>query len=434
MSKNQKLGREQLKHFEPLSELSDARLDELLSLVYTEKFALGVSLFREGDIENQTMYLLAGDVHLTSSDGSIDNIIRHTDEKARHPLDDSQPRQSNCVSNTPVEVLRIDNSVLDYMMMWDQVGLSVELECQEKDKVIKDNEVGEQHSASKDFAKERQDSVQAKSVSAANEKKQDNVNLDTQIVTDKKLTETVTSVEVLKPPPKTKHDAKAVAEEKLEPENSGDDRAWIRKMSHIMAFKSMPPANIKFLLEKMEAVEVKAGENIVEQGDVGEHYYVLVDGQARVTRTVELATLMPGRSFGEEALLSGSQRNASVTMLEDGMVMRLDKRDFDDMLREPMLNRIAPSAARLNVAQGARWLDIRHAKEFNYSHLPDAINIPLHELRLRIDELDKEQQYICYCRTGHRSSAAAFLMVQNGFSASVLTGGVQVMARDLAAS
>ena len=121
-------------------------------------------------------------------------------------------------------------------------------------------------------------------------------------------------------------------------------------------------------------------------------------------------------------------------MLEDGMVMRLDKRDFDDMLREPMLNRIAPSAARLKVAQGARWLDIRHAKEFNYSHLPDAINIPLHELRLRIDELDKEQQYICYCRTGHRSSAAAFLMVQNGFSASVLTGGVQVMARDLAAS
>ncbi len=428
MSENQKLKREQLKHFVPLTELSDARLDELLSLVYTEKFALGMSLFREGDIENQTMYLLSGDVHLTSSDGSIDTVIRHTDEKARHPLDDSQPRQSNCVSSTPADVLRIDNSVLDYMMMWDQVGMSVELEHQEQVRTT-DSEAEVEKNPDK---KEISDGIPA---SVTDKKQQESKNLDAPMAA-KKSAETVGSVVLLKEPPsaKVKAEAEEKAEEKSEAENSGDDRAWIRKMSHIMAFKSMPPANIKYLLDKMEAVEVRAGENIVQQGDVGEHYYVLVDGQARVTRTVELATLKPGRSFGEEALLSGAQRNASVTMLEDGMVMRLDKRDFNDMLREPMLNRIAPSAARLKVAQGAHWLDIRHAKEFNYSHLPEAINIPLHELRLRIDELDKEQQYICYCRTGHRSSAAAFLMVQNGFNASVLTGGVQVMARDLATS
>jgi rhodanese-related sulfurtransferase len=48
-----------------------------------------------------------------------------------------------------------------------------------------------------------------------------------------------------------------------------------------------------------------------------------------------------------------------------------------------------------------------------------------------MDELDKSIPYICYCGTGRRSSAAAFLLVQKGFQASVLNGGVQVMAQDL---
>jgi len=427
MNENLKLQREQLKHFEPLAELSDARLDELLSLACSEKFGMGVSLFREGDIENQTMYLLFGDVQLSSSDGRIDTVIQHTEEQARHPLDDSQPRQSSCISITPVEVLCIDNSILDYMMMWDQVGISVELEKQEEtvDEEAS-NETGEtgkntasdEESINPESAAEVQETTaQENIISSTDEERKE--------TPDEPDKDQVQAVQPAAPP------EQAVAKTAEAEESVNDDRAWIRKMSHIMAFKSMPPANIKYLLEKMEAVKVRAGENVVQQGESGDYYYVLVDGKARVTRTVELATLMPGRSFGEEALLSGSQRNASVTMLEDGVVMRLDKRDFDDMLREPMLNRIAPSEARLKVAQGARWLDIRHAKEFNYSHLPGAMNIPLHELRLRIEELDRDAHYICYCRTGHRSSATAFLLVQNGFNASVLNGGVQVMAQDL---
>jgi len=425
MYENRKLQREQLKHFEPLAELSDARLDELLSLACSEKFAMGANLFREGDIENKTMYLLSGDVQLSSSDGRIDTLIQHTEEQACHPLDDSQPRQSSCISITPVEVLCIDNSILDYMMMWDQVGISVELEKQEE---TLDEAGDEAEEAAKNAGKDKQNIKVESTAEVPETIVQENIigslDEDRQEAVEKPDKEQEQTVQPAVGP--EQNTAKTA-----EVESVNDDRAWIRKMSHIMAFKSMPPANIKYLLEKMESVQVRAGENIVQQGESGDYYYVLVDGKARVTRTVELATLMPGRSFGEEALLSGSQRNASVTMLEDGMVMRLDKRDFDDMLREPMLNRIAPSEARLKVAQGARWLDIRHAKEFNYSHLPGSMNIPLHELRLRIEELDQDTHYICYCRTGHRSSASAFLLVQNGFNASVLNGGVQVMAQDL---
>ena len=62
---------------------------------------------------------------------------------------------------------------------------------------------------------------------------------------------------------------------------------------------------------------------------------------------------------------------------------------------------------------------------------PKAINVPLHEVRIRLDELDKDKHYVCYCTTGRRSSAAAFLLVQRGYKISVLNGGVQVMAQDL---
>jgi rhodanese-related sulfurtransferase len=181
----------------------------------------------------------------------------------------------------------------------------------------------------------------------------------------------------------------------------------------------------------METILVKDGDVIVRQGDAGDFYYVLTEGGAQVTRTVELATLKAGASFGEEALVADTKRNATITMTSDGMLMRLSKDDFNELLREPLLNRVSPEEARQRVSDGAVWLDVRHAKEYHHSHLPKAVNIPLHELRMRMAELDKNQHYVCYCGTGRRSSAAAFLLVQRGYQASVLNGGVQVMAQDL---
>ncbi|NNF96127.1 MAG: cyclic nucleotide-binding domain-containing protein [Halobacteria archaeon] len=319
-------------------------------------------------------------MQLTSSDGKIDKIISHKDQQARFPLDDSQPRQASCSALTRVEVVRIDNSVLDYMMMWDQMAVS-ETTAMASPQTVEPQQV----------ASSQQQAAQAKP--------QQSAFAETVIIT--------------------------------EPASGDEDRSWIRKMRHIMAFKSMPPANIKQLLGRMESTHVHKGDTIVSQGEVGDYYYVLTEGKAKVTRTVDLATLEPGRSFGEEALLSGSKRNASVTMQTDGVVMRLSKNDFNELLKEPLLTRVSPDEARLRVVKGARWVDVRHAKEYHHSHLPDAINIPLHELRLRMDELDKNIPYVVYCGTGRRSSAAAFLLVQKGFQASVLNGGVQVMAQDL---
>jgi len=384
MSKKQKITIEQLKAFEPISVLSVERLEELQGLVDVEVLGVGVTIFREGDVDDQSIYLLEGDVQMTSvSNPELDTFMTHKVEDAKHPLGEGQPRQVTCTAMTLAKVLRVDNSIVDYMLTWDQLAVAEEKEnvVEEKEEPALDKTViinaEDEDTPSREVIKE----------SASDENKGSNPESD----------------------------------------NPGeeDGRSWIRRMRHIMAFKNMPPANIKSLLQRMETIPVEENEVIIQQGTSGDYYYVLTEGEALVTRTVELATLNSGASFGEEALLSGAKRNASVTMKTPGQMMRLAKADFNELLKEPLLDRVTSDEAQVRVAKGNIWLDVRHVTEFNHSHLQKAINIPLHELRMRMKELNKEKEYICYCGTGRRSSAAAFLLVQNGFKVVVLIGGVQ---------
>jgi rhodanese-related sulfurtransferase len=59
--------------------------------------------------------------------------------------------------------------------------------------------------------------------------------------------------------------------------------------------------------------------------------------------------------------------------------------------------------------------------------LAGAMNIPLNELRDALPSLRNDREYMVYCQTGRRSSAAAFLLSQRGFSASLLEGGLKSM-------
>jgi len=60
--------------------------------------------------------------------------------------------------------------------------------------------------------------------------------------------------------------------------------------------------------------------------------------------------------------------------------------------------------------------------------LAGAINIPPNELREAVPMLDRGKDYIAYCQTGRRSSAAAFLLSQRGIRAFLLDGGLKAVA------
>jgi rhodanese-related sulfurtransferase len=130
----------------------------------------------------------------------------------------------------------------------------------------------------------------------------------------------------------------------------------------------------------------------------------------------KLAELGPGDSFGEEALISHATRNATVSMVCNGSMMRLSKDDFISLLNEPLLSWVSFEESSEKIAAGAQWLDVRLPAEYKSSHIIGSLNIPLIFLRMKMNTLDIDQEYIVYCDTSRRSSAASFLLSEKGFT------------------
>ena len=61
-------------------------------------------------------------------------------------------------------------------------------------------------------------------------------------------------------------------------------------------------------------------------------------------------------------------------------------------------------------------LDVRTVEEYNSSHIPDALLIPVSELESRLDELNPSDRILVYCKSGVRSAKAAGILVDNGFT------------------
>ncbi|MBK8762938.1 MAG: cyclic nucleotide-binding domain-containing protein [Sulfuritalea sp.] len=226
-------------------------------------------------------------------------------------------------------------------------------------------------------------------------------------------------------------------------ERGTDITDW-RRMSDMFAldnltvgvFASLPPANIQSLLGKFNRLPVKRGDTIIKQGDPGDFYYLIESGRCKVTRkvagsSIELAELKEGNAFGEEALVADTARNATVVMKTDGVLLRLSKADFNELLRAPLLQRVSAREAAAGIEGGAVWIDVRFPAEYRSDGFPGALNIPLDDIRQAVAALDPRKEYIVYCQTGRRSSAAAFLLSQRGFNAALLEGGMRSYAGDM---
>ena len=216
-----------------------------------------------------------------------------------------------------------------------------------------------------------------------------------------------------------------------------DKGNWLKLMLKSPTFRKLPPANIEELLNQLEPIKVHAGTTIIRQGDPGDYFYMINEGVALVTRnpdnnedSIEITELNEGSSFGEAALISDKPRNATVSMMTDGVLLRLSKEDFNKLLKQPTLQWLDYDKAVNKVKKGAKWIDVRLASEYQHSHLPDSINIPMQELHKRARDLDRSLSYICYCQTGRRSSAAAFILTQHGLKTSVLQNGLENVSAD----
>lgn len=341
---------EGLRRFTPLDSLKRENIAALARKTESHFLEAGKTLFREGDGDRRTYYLLSGTLRLLSQEGGL-KTVRADSEEARHPIAPMLPRRWTARAMDRIQYISIDTDLLDVMLTWDQTG-SYE-------------------------------------------------------VRDLNTTQTAPAA---------------------------DD--WMTTLLQTKAFHRVPPANIQAVFMRMQKLTCDAGEVIIKQGDEGDYFYVITQGRCSVTREtplsregIKLAELGVGDTFGEEALISDARRNATVTMLTEGTLMRLGKADFKNLLNEPMLEWVSYQEARQIVAKGGKWLDVRLPSEFEAFHESGAINIPLYFIRLKLGTLDPSLTYIVCCDTGRRSSAGAFILNGRGFDTRVLRGGLNVSDR-----
>lgn len=83
----------------------------------------------------------------------------------------------------------------------------------------------------------------------------------------------------------------------------------------------------------------------------------------------------------------------------------------------------AAEAIRL-LDQGALIVDVRREFEWNRTHIPSAVHLPLEKLADGCLELPDDRLIITFCTGGLRSAGAANLLVENGFDAVNMSGGL----------
>jgi putative ABC transport system ATP-binding protein len=98
-------------------------------------------------------------------------------------------------------------------------------------------------------------------------------------------------------------------------------------------FKALTPQQLTDVAEHVKKRHFAAGETIVREGEPGEEFFVISDGEVEVVRADhEVARLGPGDFFGEVALISGEPRNATVVAEGEVDTYVLGKTDFETAL------------------------------------------------------------------------------------------------------
>jgi len=215
-------------------------------------------------------------------------------------------------------------------------------------------------------------------------------------------------------------------------DDEDDDSDWMTRLLSSELFTRLPHENIQRFFTELVPLDAKKDDVVVEQGTPGDFLYIVAEGRCAVVRRApgggqetQLAILTEGDTFGEEALISNSPRNASVRMTSDGMLMRLPKAAFQELIGNPTLKAVPWSSASKLAEDGATWVDVRFADEHKADGIEGSINVPLNNLRQQATSLDRDNHYIVYCDSGARSSAGAFLLARLGFDACYLAGGLE---------
>ena len=207
------------------------------------------------------------------------------------------------------------------------------------------------------------------------------------------------------------------------------------------AFRDLPINAVEMAAKRCETITVDENELVIKQDTRADAFYILLEGQAEVWREEleddepqMVALLGRGDTFGEEALITGGARNASIKMLTEGCLLKFSKEDFDELVSTPALRSVSPDVAKVMSDKGIEIIDVRFEEEYQQCFIPGSVLIPLPDLRSYINTLDKDKEYLVLCAVGLRSAAATLILRQQGINAIMIDGGIKKWPFDTAKS
>jgi ATP-binding cassette subfamily B protein len=107
------------------------------------------------------------------------------------------------------------------------------------------------------------------------------------------------------------------------------------EFSRIGLLAELPGERLRKLSGRMRREQVQAGAAVVQEGDEGDRFYVVLSGMLSVSQDALGArrVLKPGDYFGEVALAMEVPRTASVRALTPSVVASCDRETFDEFVR-----------------------------------------------------------------------------------------------------
>ena len=124
----------------------------------------------------------------------------------------------------------------------------------------------------------------------------------------------------------------------------------VASLKAVPIFAHCTAAQLAFIVTQVEDMDFEAGRVLCREGQSGADFFILLSGEAAVTRGKKnVATMKPGDFFGEIALVDGGKRTASVMATKDCRCLVLGPQQFQNVLHQD-----ADIATAVMKALGAR--------------------------------------------------------------------------------
>jgi CRP-like cAMP-binding protein len=109
------------------------------------------------------------------------------------------------------------------------------------------------------------------------------------------------------------------------------------RLRGVALFEGLSGSDLEQILRISESVLVEAGEYVFEEGDRGDHFFIIVRGEVELRKSGvagsrKLAVLREGQAFGEMALLNQTPRSASAYAVEDTYMLSVSRAAFGEIL------------------------------------------------------------------------------------------------------